>query len=294
MPWRVVLLWCLSTQCVLCLSLIDDQGQVFEFGRPTQRIVSLMPHGTELLFALGAGDRLVGAVEYSDFPEAARQIPRVGSASGLNIERIAALRPDVVLAWPQDNSQRDLLRLQQLQLPVVRLRSNSYEDIARNLQMLGELVGKASVGQGLAQQFRQQVAELRQHYQSRPAVRVFYQVWNDPLMTQNGDTFISRAIELCGGRNVFAEMPLQAPQIRIEAVLEVDPEAIVASATVAGRPQWLDEWQRFSSLAAVQSQSLYHIPPDLFNRPTLRFLQGTRQLCQQLEKTRQWRATLLR
>ncbi len=274
----------------LGLTLTDDSGQKFQFEKPVKRIVSLMPHGSELLFAVGAGDRLVGTVDYSDYPAAALKVPRVGGYSGLNIERIVALQPDVILAWPEGNANRELQRLRELGLTLFVSDPNSYEGIARNLETLGALAGNAEQGRVQAAEVRRQVAELRQLYQQRASVRVFYQVWHEPLMTQNGDTFISRAIELCGGRNVFAELSIRAPQISLEAVLAANPEAIVASGMGAARPEWLDDWQRFPALAAVQSGSLYHIHPDLFHRPTPRFLQGTRQLCQYLDKTRQQRA----
>ncbi|ASP40885.1 cobalamin-binding protein [Bacterioplanes sanyensis] len=250
-----------------------------------------MPHGSELLFAIGAGDRLVGAVEFSDYPEAALKIPRVGGYSGLNIERILALQPDVILAWPEGNGSRTLQRLRELGLRVFVSDPNSYEDIARNLEVLGTMVGAEEAGRREADDFRQQVSELQQRYLNSAQVRVFYQIWHDPLMTQGGDTFISQAIALCGGRNIFADLAIRAPQVSIEAVLARNPEVIVASGAGDKRPQWLNDWQRYPSLTAVRSESTYHIPSDLFHRPTPRFLQGTRQLCQQLHKTRQWLTT---
>lgn len=267
-------------------SLTDDAGNVHHFSQPAQRIVSLIPHSTELLFAVGGGNAIVGAVQYSDYPEAAKKIPRVGGYSALNIEAIVALKPDLIIAWPEGNPTRDLLRLQQLGYEIFVSDPNSYENIARNLENLATASGNQKEGQKAAADFRRQVAQLRAEYSAKESLTVFFQVWHQPLFTQNGDTFISRAIELCGGRNVYADLDIKAPQVSIESVLEMNPDVIVATGMGESRPDWLDAWGRYQHLAAVKTQSLYHIQPDLLHRPTPRFLLGTRQLCEAMEQTR--------
>lgn len=276
-----------STQAEFTLT--DDAGVEHHFAQPVKRIVSLMPHGTELMFEVGAGELIVGAVQYSDFPPAAKQIPRVGGYSGLNIEAIAALNPDILLAWPDGNSQRELARLKQLGFRLFASDPVSYEDIANNLRRFGQMTGRRDQGEQAARQFMTEVTDLKQRYSAQPTLSVFYQVWYEPLLTQNKDTFISQAIELCGGHNIFAELAIRAPQVSKEAVLMADPDVIVASGMGESRPEWLDDWREYSHLKAVRSGSLYHIHPDFFNRPTSRFLVGSRQLCEQMDGTRQRR-----
>jgi len=268
-------------------TLIDDAGVSHTFSQPVTRIVSLMPHGTELMFEVGAGDLLVGAVQYSDYPQAAQKIPRVGGYSGLNIEAIAALNPDLLLSWPDGNAARELQRLKQLGFRLFASDPVGYDNIANNLRRFGKLTGREAQANQVARRFMAEVNALQQQYSQRPALSVFYQVWYQPLMTQNKDTFISKAIELCGGRNIFADLSIRAPQVSMESVLVANPDVIVASGMGEARPEWLDDWRDYPHLKAVQSGSLFHIHPDYFHRPTSRFLVGTRLLCEKMEATRQ-------
>ena len=264
----------------------DGQGHDLLLTQPLTRIVSLMPHATELLFEIGAGDTLIGAVNYSDYPEAAQEIPRVGGYNSLNIEAIVALNPELLIAWPEGNQSRELERLKALGLPLLVSDPKGFEDIAENLLMLGRLTGRRAQAQAQAARFRDDFLALRQRYGRGRSVSVFYQVWNAPLMTQNGDTFISRAIELCGGRNIYAELPMSNPQISVESLLQRDPEVIVASGMGQGRPEWLDHWRQYPSLRAVKANHLYYVPPQLLQRPTSRLLQGAELLCRAIDQAR--------
>tara|TARA_B100001109_G_scaffold130598_1_gene106224 strand:- start:80469 stop:81356 length:888 start_codon:yes stop_codon:yes gene_type:complete len=274
------------------IRVVDDAGVAHVLSKPAQRIVTLMPHASELLFAVGAGAQIVGAVDYSDYPAGARDIPRVGGYSGLNIEAIMALNPDLIIAWPEGNNSRDLARLEQLGFELYASGPQTFDDIVTNLASLGRISGHAQQGKQAADDFRQTTAALKARYQHKTRLSVFYQVWHEPLLTQNGSTFISRAIELCGGRNIFADLAIAAPQVSIEAVLAKNPQVIVASGMGESRPEWLDGWRRYKEISAVRTDSLYHIHPDIFHRPTPRFLQGTRILCEDMEKTRQRLNTL--
>lgn len=264
----------------------DDAGEWFEFEQPLTRVVSLIPHGSELLFAAGGGDALVGAVEYSDYPEAALAVPRVGGYSGIHIEHVIALKPQLILVWPEGNQRRELEQLKRLGYRLFVSGPQTYDDIARNIERLGELTGHRETASQVANDLRERVQLLRERYQQQTPLTVFYQVWHQPLMTQNGNTFISQAISLCGGINVYADLPMQSPQISLESVLLANPDVIVASGMGESRPDWLDDWRRYGQLKAVRSESLYHIHPDLFHRPTPRFLLGTEQLCSALQQTR--------
>lgn len=273
------------------ITVIDDDGVEHAFNQPVKRIVSLMPHATELLFEVGAGDQVVGAVQYSDYPDAAKRIPRVGGYSSLNIEAIVALKPDLLIAWPEGNRNRELDRLKTLGLPILVSDPREFNDIAKALILYGKVTGNEAEAKLAVQKFNKKLNYLRTTYSidensSEDKVSVFYQVWNAPLMTQNGNTFISRAIEVCGGVNIFADLPMTNPQVSIESILVQNPQVIVASGMGQSRPEWLDDWRQYKTLQAVQNDQLYHILPELFQRPTSRFLVGTQQLCEAMEIAR--------
>lgn len=283
---------CLLVLVLLCgtagaqVAVQDDYGNAVRLARPAERIVSLSPHLTELLFAAGAGARVVGALEHSDFPAAAKALPRIGSEAGIDVEALLALRPDLVVAWPNVGSARTVDRIEQLGTPVFRSEPRALDDIARTLERLGALAGTSAVAQREARAFRARVSKLEKKYAGRPRVRVFYQVWDRPLLTVNGEHVISKVMRLCGGENVFAGLPLLAPEIDREAVLRANPDVIVASGPAGIRPAWLDDWRAFSGLAAAARGHLFAIPPDLIQRHTPRILEGAEALCALLEQVR--------
>jgi len=264
----------------------DDYGKPVVLAAPARRVVSLAPHLTELMYAAGAGERLVGAVQYSDFPAAAKALPRIGSEAAIDLEALVALGPDLVVAWPNSGSARVVERIAALGIAVFRSEPRELEDIARTLEILGRLAGTEPAAAAAAHAFRARAARLARTYRSRPAVRVFYQVWDRPLMTVNGEHVISKVIRLCGGENVMADLPALAPQIDRERVLRADPEAIVASGPGGRRPAWLDAWRTFPGLAAVRGGNLYAIQPELLQRQTPRILDGAQELCRILEAVR--------
>ena len=264
----------------------DDYGEPVALAAPARRVVSLAPHLTELMYAAGAGERLVGAVQYSDYPPAARRLPRIGSEASIDLEALVALRPDLVIAWPNAGSARVVARIAALGIPVFRSEPRELEDIARTLEILGRLAGTQGAAAAAADAFRARAAALARRYAARPPVRVFYQVWDRPLVTVNGDHVISKVIRLCGGENVMAALPALAPEIDREQVLRADPEVVVASGTGGARPPWLDAWGAFPGLAAVRGGSLYAIRPELLQRHTPRLLDGADELCRILEAVR--------
>ena len=264
----------------------DVGGKSIKLAAPARRIVSLAPHITELLYAAGAGERVVGNVEYGDHPPAAKALPKVGGYSRLDLEAIVALKPDLVLGWESGNAPASIARLRALGLTVHLSQSNRIEDIAGELERIGKLAGTEAAANVAAAAFRERYAKLGARYSQRPPVDVFYQIWKQPLMTVNGKQIISDAIRLCGGRNVFAHLPILAPTVTVEAVITANPEAIVASGMGDSRPEWLDDWRRWSTLAAVTGDNLYFIPPDLIQRHTPRILDGAERLCTHLETVR--------
>lgn len=286
---HLLLIWLLLTQGAFAagIAVTDDAGRQVTLDRPARRIVSLAPHATELLFAAGAGPLTVGAVSYSDYPAAARQIARVGDAASLNLEAVVALQPELVVAWQSGNNAAQLQRLVASGIPVFFSEPRRLEDIATNVERLGTLAGTEAIAQSTAQAFRSDYQRLAGEFSRRAPVRVFYQIWHNPPITVNGDHLISQVIELCGGRNVFAGIDSLAPSVSREAVLAADPQVIVASAgATTDPPQWLDSWRSWPQLSAVAMQQLYAIDPDLIERQSPRILEGARILCRQLEQAR--------
>ena len=283
----VVLVAVLSAACMPALGAVeveDDTGQAVRLASPAQRIVSLAPHVTELLFAAGAGTLVVGTPQYSDYPDAAKGIARIGGAGGFDFERITALRPDLVVAWHSGNPAWVIERLRQIGLVLFLSEPRRLEDIASNMERLGELTGKAAAAQAASKRFRDDYRALRERYSHRSPVTVFYQVWEQPLMTINGDHLISRVIALCGGVNVFADLPALVPRIDVEAVLRKRPQAILAAGDTDSKV--LDPWRRWSQLEAVREDHLFLIPFAQIARHGPRVLLGAQRVCEALEKAR--------
>jgi iron complex transport system substrate-binding protein len=268
------------------VSVVDDSGNTVTLAAPAQRIVSLAPHVTELLFAAGAGHQLVGVSQYSDFPAPAKQIPSVGGSGQLDIERIVSLKPDLIVAWGSGNNRRQLARLRKLGLTVFESEPRSFEAIADSLERLGKLVGRDE-GRLQAQQFRQHVQTLQQHYAGRSPVTVFYQIWSAPLMTLNDVHIVSQAIKLCGGVNVFGPLKPLVPTISTEAVLTANPDVIIVSDE---KGNGLERWQSFKRMQAVASGNLMAIDGGIMNRAGPRVIEATRTLCEQIDDARK-RAT---
>lgn len=279
----LALLCCLRAAADIAdIEVTDFAGRAVRLEAPAQRIVALSPHTVENAFSAGAGGKLVGAVSYSDYPEAARDIPRVGSYAAWSLESIVARRPDLVLIWGSGNSLDALPTLERLGIPVYVSEPRRLGDIPATLRAIGRLAGTGDVAEQRARAFERELVQLRERFGRKEPLSVFYQVWNQPLQTLNGEHFVSDVIALCGGRNVFADEPYLAPKISVESVLARDPQVILASGMDAARPEWLDEWLAYPTLRAVRDGALFFIHPDLLQRPTTRLLQGARQLCEML------------
>jgi len=285
----VRLLWLLALVSPLAyaqITVTDDRGDTLALERPAQRIISLAPHITELLFVAGAGARVVGTVEYSDYPPAAKAIPRIGNYGAVNLEALLARRPDLVIAWGSGSSQALVQRLRDLGVPVYVTEPRKLADIADHIARLGRLTGTPVIAQAAADNFRQRLRALRTRHAADSEISVFYEVWHAPLMTVNGAHLISKVMRLCGGRNVFEALPMLAPQINIESVLARDPDAIIASDTADARSDELHSWREYPGLRAVKAGHVFFIDPDLIERHTPRILDGAEVMCGQLERVR--------
>jgi iron complex transport system substrate-binding protein len=258
----------------------DDAGQLLAFARPPQRIISLTPHLTELLFAVGAGPQIVGVDSASDYPPAAQVLPRIGDFSRVNFERVLALKPDLVLVWLDGNRAIDIHGLKKLGVPVLQTRATRLDDVARLLRMLGVATGHEAQGEVAARAYRARLAAVQMKKPGQPPLKVFYQVWDRPLMTVGGIHWISDALQLCGALNVFADLPGLSPVVSREAVLQRAPEVIVSGSDA---PDMRAQWQGFPGLPAVKKQAFVRIDADRLHRPTPRLVEGVAALCNALQ-----------
>ena len=265
---------------------MDDAGRTVRLDQSARRIISLAPHLTEQLYSAGAGDRIVGAVQWSDYPAAARELRNVGDSWNLDMEGIAALEPDLIVAWQSGNPPAAVERLADLGFTVFLSEPATLNDIAESIRKLGLLAGTADVAARVADEFLERLQRLRERKARLPSLRVFYQIWHEPTYTVNGEHVISGIIELCGGTNVFAELETLSPRVGVEAVLAANPEVIVGSGADATRPEWLDAWRRWPELAAVRHDQIHHIPPALIQRHTARILDGAEAMCGILDMAR--------
>lgn len=266
------------------VSVVDGVGNQVVLKSPAKRVVTLAPHLTEHLFAIGAGTTIVGTVDYSDFPAEANQIPRVGGYSGWDLERITALKPDLILAWYSGNPNNQLEQLKKLGVPIFFDHAKVLKDIPTVMKKLGVLTGQDANATQLANHFSSQLLQLTNRYQYVKKVRVFYQVWQKPLMTINDQQIISDAIRLCGGVNVFGSAPSLVPTIDEEAVIFKKPELIATSG--GEEANVLDRWKKWSVIPAVANHHLEVLPKDILVRLGPRMLAGTESMCQAIERAR--------
>lgn len=269
------------------VSVQDDAGHTVTLPVPATRIVSLAPHATELLYAAGAGNKLVGVSKYSDYPPEAKHLPSVGDSAALDLERIVALKPDLVVIWGSGNSAPQIAKLRALGLPLFESEPRDFAAVASSLERLARLSGSDAIGQAAAANFRARLQTIATTYQQRPVVRVFYQIWREPLMTLNDNHMVSAAIRLCGGENIFGKLPRLAPTVGMEAVLQADPEVIIAGGSAHDNTP--TSWRHFPKLTAVARDNLFSLDSDLMTRAGPRVLDGTEALCQQLDTARRKR-----
>lgn len=288
----LVLLFCiLALPASAAISVRDDYGNLVQLQKPAQRVIAMAPHVTELLFAAGGGEHIVGVVSYSDYPEAARRIQLIGDNREVDLERVIALKPDLLVIWLHGSSMSQVEQLKKLGIPIFYSEPHKLNDIPSSLERLGQLLGTEKEAQRAAAELRQKIAALAQQYANRPPVTLFYQVWDRPLYTLNGEHIVSDAIRLCGGENIFAKLKVTAPIVGIEAVLQENPEVIIGSAEKSPSDGGVKMWQRYPSMTAVQRDNLFLLDGNLLNRAGPRMISGTVALCEKLELARQHRKT---
>ncbi|MFL6661974.1 MAG: cobalamin-binding protein [Rhizobacter sp.] len=276
-------------------SYVDDAGRTVDVPTVPQRVVTLAPNLTEFVYAVGAGDTLVGTMDTSNYPEAARRVPRIGDYQRLDVERIVSLKPDLVLVWYHGNQGREIEQLEAAGLRLFYLEPRRIDDVPRTLARMGLLLGHAAEGEARAATLRAELAALGRRHAAASPVSVFFQVWSQPLMTLNGDHLTSDVLAQCGGRNVFAALPALAPQVSLESVIAADPEDIFTTGDVppAG-PRWrrdtgreaLAIWRSFPKLTAVRRGWMFIVPGDLVTRQGPRIVEGVKAVCEALDELR--------
>lgn len=294
-----ILLLCVAV--AQAATYVDDAGRQVEFTEPARRVITLAPNLTELVYALGAGASLVGTMDTSNYPAAAKRVPRVGDYQRLDVERIVSLKPDLILVWHHGNQGRELEQLEAAGLRLFYLEPRRLEDVERAMVRVGALLGREAQAEARAQSLRRELALLRERHAADVPVTVFFQVWSQPLMTLNDQHLISDVLSLCGGRNVFGALPSLAPQLSIESVVAANPEVMfTASEFPLDGPAWRREpmnpafsmWRPFGKLTAVQRGWMVSMSGDLITRQGPRIIDGARAMCAALDEVRQERRQL--
>ncbi len=298
LPGNVVPALCAGAFCLLGMTQVlagerlcvtDDRDRAVCLEQPAQRIIALSPGVTELLFAAGAGEQIVGAVRYSDYPEAANDIPRVGSHTRLDLETVLAMDPDLVVVWVSGNPPDQVERLEDLGLTVYFSEVRNFEDVAHSVRRFGRLAATGAEAERAADSFLDTIRTLGEQYADADPVRLFYQIWDDPIMTVNDSHLISQVIRLCGGENIFGDLERLAPRLDRESVLAAQPEAIAAGGMGEDDESWLEPWTGFPDLPATAAGNLFFVPPSTIQRPTPRVAEGAGILCEHLETARERR-----
>lgn len=299
--WWVAAALLLASAALHAQSVVDDSGRRVVLPAAPQRIVTLAPSLTELVFAVGAGSQLVATVDGSDHPRTALQVPRIGDYQRVDVERIVGLKPDLVLVWSSGNTMRELAQLEAAGLRLFHLEPRRLDAVPAALERVGTLLGHADDGRRAAQQMRDALAALRAANADLPPVRVFYQVWSRPLLTINDEQIISDVMRLCGGHNVFGALAPLVPEVSTESVVAANPEAILSARETgpeaadpgprrAAREPAFAAWAPLRSITAVRRGWIYTLPGDTISRQGPRIVEGARAMCAALAEVRRERA----
>lgn len=285
-PWQ----W-LAPAYLLCgLLACSEPPAPSDAPRQYSRLVTLAPNLTELVFAAGAGETLVGVSAYSDYPPAALALPIIGDAFTVDQERLALLRPDALLVWESGTPAHVVDQLRRVGFHVEVIRTRSLEDVALALTRIGELTGHAAEATAAAARYRAALQALRAQHADAESLRVFYQVSRRPLFTINGEHFLSELIEFCGGENVFADLDELAPTVDVEAIVARNPEVMLASDEAGDEA--FNEWQRWPNIAANRYGNHFLMPADEIGRATPRLLIAGEAVCTALAIARDKRASM--
>ena len=286
----VTIAWCAAGTPAITpitpITLGDDRGKTVSLAKPATRIVTLAPHLAEIAFAAGAGASLVGVSARSDFPEEAQRLPVVSDSGRIDLERIVALQPDLVLAWLSGNPSRQLELLERRGIPVLAVEVRRLDDIPRLLRLVGAAAGRGEAAEQAALQAELSIRMLVARYAGLRTLRVFVEIWHEPLMTVSGTHLISDVLRVCGGTNVYAKAAALAPTVSLETLLVLRPEAVIMSSGAGSEAEQAGRWRRLTLLPAVQQGALYELDPNLLLRQGPRLIEAARIVCEDLERAR--------
>lgn len=271
------------------VTVTDDAGRQIVLPHTPQRIISIAPGATEMLFAAGAGSKVVATVEFSEEPAAARRVPRIGDANAIDVERVVALRPDVVVVWEGGNNAAQVAQLERLGIPLYRHQVETFADLPASLRKFGALAGTREEAEKAAADMESRLAQLAHRYRNSTPLRVLLEVWNHPLYTVGGTHMMSDSLRVCGARNVFGDMKDLGPPVSIEAVIARNPDVIVAVAPTGAAREWLSEWNRYKSLRAVRNGALVPFEDKRLSRLGPSAVGGTAALCTAIDAQRRGR-----
>jgi iron complex transport system substrate-binding protein len=268
------------------LTVTDDVGRRVTLSQIPRRIISLAPGATEMLFAAGAGSRVIATVEFSDEPPAAREVPRIGDSNAIDVERVVALRPDVVVVWEGGNNVGQVGQLERLGIPLYREKVSRLSDLAPSLRRLGALADTGAVAEKAARDVEAHLASLARQFGGRAPVTVLLEVWNRPIYTVGGSQMMTDSLQLCGASNIFSDLKIQGPAVDMEAIIARNPEVIVAVAPPGVAHEWVEEWKRFTSLRAVRNEALIAFEDQRLSRLGPSAIGGTEALCKAIDSRR--------
>ena len=265
------------------ISAIDDAKLTVTLQQPAQRIVTLAPSLTELAFAAGVGDKVIAVSSYSDYPLSAKKLPQISDASGVSLEALLALKPDLVIAWKSGNRATDLQRIRDFGIPVFAIEIERMNDVPRALRNIGLLAGVKEPSERAAVEFEQKVEALRRANSNKSKVSVFFEISREPLMTVNRDHAISEVIRLCGGENAFADATPLVFVAPLEELFRKQPDAIIYTASEKREEA---PWPRYRGLAAATGKRIYRVASDPILRAGPRLAEGAAQVCAALDLAR--------
>ena len=263
------------------VEVVDDLGIKVQLKSNPERIISLSPHLTELLFSLGVGEKIVATVAHADHPAAAKKIPRLGNAFSLSVEAIIELSPDLILAWSTGGNQTTLARLRELGYVIYVNEVGNLEGIGYSAARLGALVGELETGLQLESEYLQELSMIRSSEKSESGFKVFFQISDKQLYTVNGAHLIGQSISVCGGQNIFGDLPLSVSMVSLESVVDADPDMVIVARPYEGFvTSWSDTWRRLGWDSRVR-----YIDASLVTRPSLRMIEGIKSMCKSIKES---------
>jgi iron complex transport system substrate-binding protein len=290
---RLVLRVALAAACFMApfahaaaIVITDDRGITLNLSAPAARIVALAPSITELVYAAGAGARVAAVPRFSDYPAEAAALPQIGDASSIDVERVLSLMPDLIIGWKSGNRASDIARLERLGFKLFVIEPAALADVPRVLRAIGVLAATAAKAEAVARAFEDGVQALRVRYAGAAKVRVFYEIWHQPLMTVNNRHMISDVIRLCGGENIFSELPVLTPVVSLEDVIARRPEVVLGGGSAVSAEELAALWRQHARLAGLRGLPALRIDPDAIQRQTPRVLEGAQQVCEHLDSVR--------